>query len=142
VNTIACPHCGTRNRLRPHPAATPRCAKCKNPLPWLVDAGEDTFEEEARAPVPVIVDLWAPWCGPCRMVHPILERMAERHAGRLKVVRVNVDDAPNLAARYQAMSIPTLVVLSGGEQVDRIVGAMPEPQLEGRLAPHLQAASP
>ncbi len=137
MNTIVCPHCGTRNRLRPHATATPRCAKCKQLLPWVVDAGEDTFEEEARAPVPVIVDLWAPWCGPCRMVHPILDRMGERHAGRLKVVRVNVDEAPNLAARYQAMSIPTLVVLSGGEQVDRIVGAMPEPQLEERLAPHL-----
>ena len=141
MSIVACPHCGTRNRLRPHAGATPRCAKCKRPLPWVVSAGGDTFEEEARAAVPVVVDLWAPWCGPCRMLHPILDRVAERHAGRLKVVRVNVDEAPSLAARYGAQSIPTLVVLSDGGQVDRMVGAVPEPELEEFLAPHLQAAS-
>ena len=141
MNTVVCPECGTRNRLRPHPTRTPRCARCKHRLPWVASAGEDTFEEEARAPVPVIVDLWAPWCGPCRMVHPILDRMAERHAGRLKVVRVNVDEAPNLAARYRATSIPTLVVLVDGVEVSRVVGALPEPQLEERLAPYLRTAS-
>jgi thioredoxin 2 len=140
ASVIACPNCGTRNRLRAHSTAVPRCANCKNPLPWLVDADEATFEEEARASVPIVVDFWAPWCGPCRMVAPVLERLAARHAGRLKVVRVNVDQAPALAARYQAMSIPTLVVLVDANEVDRVVGALPEPALEARLAPHLATA--
>jgi thioredoxin 2 len=118
----------------------PKCARCGAKLPWLVDAGAASFEEEARAPVPVVVDLWAPWCGPCRWIAPVLERLAERHAGRLKVVRVNVDDEPGLAARYEASSIPTLLVIRDGEQVDRIVGALPQDQLEARLARHLDAA--
>ncbi|MDX6646208.1 MAG: thioredoxin 2 [Miltoncostaeaceae bacterium] len=137
---VTCPNCGTRNRLRAHPTAVPRCASCKNPLPWLVDADEATFDDEIRASVPVVVDFWAPWCGPCRMVAPVLERMTARHAGRLKVVRVNVDEAPALAARYQALSIPTLVVIVDAAEVDRVVGALPQPALEARLAPHLAAA--
>jgi len=136
---VTCPNCGTRNRVRPNPSAVPRCAKCKSPLPWLVDAGDDSYAEEARAAVPVVVDLWAPWCAPCRAIAPVLERLAGRHAGRLKVVRVNVDEAPATAAEHQATSIPTLVVLQDGRQVDRIVGALPEPQLVGRIESHLAA---
>jgi thioredoxin 2 len=138
VNTVACPNCGARNRLRPHPTAVPKCAKCGARLPWLVDADERTFEEEARAAVPVVVDLWAPWCGPCRWIAPVLEALAERKAGTLKVVRVNVDESPELAARYDASSIPTLLVLRDGEPVDRIVGALPRDQLEARLSQHLE----
>ncbi len=119
----------------------PRCARCHVPLPWSVEAGEEDFADETRAAVPVVVDLWAPWCGPCRQIAPVLERLAERHAGRLKVVRVNVDDNPGLAQEYRAMSIPLLVVMRDGVEVDRIVGAMPAPALESRLAPHLAAAS-
>jgi thioredoxin 2 len=115
----------------------PRCANCESRLPWIVDADEAGFEAETRAPVPVIVDLWAPWCGPCRMVAPVLEQLAERHAGHLKVVRVNVDEAQDLAARYRAMSIPTLLVMVDGREVDRVVGALPKRQLEERLAGHL-----
>jgi thioredoxin 2 len=138
VATITtCPNCRTRNRLRPHPAAIPRCAKCKRALPWLVDATADTFAEEVRAPVPVIVDFWAPWCGPCRMVSPTLEQLARTRAGELKVVKLNVDEAPELAAEYRAMSIPLLVVMRDGEEVDRVVGALPPKQLEERLAPAL-----
>ena len=136
---VTCPSCGRRNRVRPHPTAAPRCANCKAPLPWLVDAGEADFDAESRAPVPVIVNLWAPWCGPCRMIAPVLERLAERHAGHLKVVRVNVDEAPGLAASRRVMSIPTLLVIRDGEEVDRVVGALPERQLEERLAAHLSA---
>jgi thioredoxin 2 len=125
--------------VRPHPTAVPRCANCTSPLPWVVDADETGFEAETRAPVPVIVDLWAPWCGPCRLIAPVLEQLAERHAGRLKVVRVNVDEAQGLAARYRAMSIPTLLVMVDGREVDRLVGALPKRQLEERLAGHLGA---
>jgi thioredoxin 2 len=125
--------------VRPHPTAVPRCANCTSPLPWVVDADETGFEAETRAPVPVIVDLWAPWCGPCRLIAPVLEQLAERHAGRLKVVRVNVDEAQGLAAQYRAMSIPTLLVMVDGREVDRLVGALPKRQLEERLAGHLGA---
>jgi thioredoxin 2 len=115
----------------------PRCPGCGAYLPWLVEAGEESFESEARAPVPVLVDLWAPWCGPCLAVTPVLERLAARHAGRVKVVKVNTDESPGLARRFEASSIPLLVVLRDGEVVERIVGAQPLPALEARLAPFL-----
>jgi thioredoxin 2 len=85
----------------------------------------------------VLVDLWAPWCGPCRYVSPVLEELAREFAGRLKVVKVNVDDNPGLARRFDALSIPTLVVLRGGRVVERIVGALPKRDLTIRLTPHL-----
>ncbi len=136
---VTCPTCGTRNRVRANPSAVPKCAKCGSRLPWAVDAGEDDFAEEIQAPVPVVVDFWAPWCGPCRMVSPILDRLAEDRPGEVKVVRVNVDEAPSLAQRYRALSIPTLVVLRDGEEIDRVVGA--DPRLADRIAPHLGAPS-
>ncbi|MBJ7456590.1 MAG: thioredoxin [Thermoleophilia bacterium] len=141
ATVVTCLSCGKRARVRPHATAIPRCAGCHAPLPWSVEADEADFAEETRAAVPVVVDLWAPWCGPCRQIAPVLERLAERHAGRLKVVRVNIDDNPGLAQRHQAMSIPLLVVMRDGREVDRIVGAMPAPALERRLAPYLGPAS-
>src|SRR5437762_875582 len=81
---------------------------------WVVDATDSTFEVEAKAAPAVIVDLWAPWCGPCRFVSPILEQLAREYAGRLKVVKVNVDENPRLAARFDAQSIPTMIVLRDG----------------------------
>jgi thioredoxin 2 len=137
VAILSCPSCGARNRVGPIARGVPRCARCKTKLPWLVEAGSATFEGEATASVPVVVDLWAPWCGPCRMIAPVLEDLAARHAGKLKVVKVNVDDEPQLAARFDARSIPLLVVLRDGRETDRIVGALPRPALEERLAPLL-----
>ena len=134
---IRCPECSTSNRVRPSRTAVPRCARCKRPLPWVVDASERDFAVETEAPVPVLVDFWAPWCGPCRAVSPALERLAGKHVRRLKLVKVNVDEAPALAARFGARSIPTLVLLDGGREVDRVVGALPEAQLEARFAPRL-----
>ncbi len=138
VSILVCPNCGARNRIRPSPRGAPHCGTCGKPLPWLVDAADATFDVEARAAVPVVVDLWAPWCGPCRFVSPILEELSREHAGRLKVIKVNVDDNPALAMRFDAQSIPTLVVLRDGQVVDRVVGALPKHALEGRLAPHLR----
>jgi thioredoxin 2 len=138
-NVVRCPHCGTKNRLYAAAEGTPRCAKCKNALPWIASATETTFEEEAHASVPVVVDFWAAWCAPCRMVQPVLERFATSHAGRVKVVQVDVDAEPALAQRYQAMSIPLLVLLRDGEEVERIVGAAPD--LERRLESSLTPAS-
>ncbi len=85
----------------------------------------------------MLVDLWAPWCGPCQAVAPVLERLAARHAGKIKIVKVNTDESPQLALRFDASSIPLLVVLRDGEEQARIVGAQPLPALEARLAPFL-----
>ncbi len=132
-NTVRCPKCGAKNRLRPSSEGVPQCAKCKTILPWIANATESSFEAEVDASVPVVVDFWAPWCGPCRMIEPVLQRLAREHAGRLKVVEVDVDQEPGLAQRWQAMSIPLLVVMQDGREVDRIVGAPPPTQLEQRL---------
>lgn len=96
----------------------------------MVDAGDADIAAALDTSRLVLVDLWAPWCGPCRMVAPVLESLARTHAGDLKVVKVNVDEAPQTAARFQAQSIPTLVVMRDGEVLERVVGAQPEPVLE------------
>lgn len=117
----------------------PRCGRCKNLLPWVVPAGDDDFDQEVRASVPVVADFWAPWCAPCRVVDPVLEAMAEDHAGHLKVLKVNVDEEQELARRFGAMSIPLIIGFEDGQEVLRVVGALPRKQLEERLAPLLRA---
>jgi thioredoxin 2 len=134
---IACPTCGARNRVGPVAQGVPRCPRCKSTLPWVVDADTESFSAETTASVPVVVDFWAQWCGPCRMISPVLADMAQSHAGELKVVKVDVDANPQLAVRYGAQSIPLLVVIKDGQEVDRIVGALPKAALEQRLAPAL-----
>jgi thioredoxin 2 len=137
VSILTCASCGKKNRIRPSERGTPHCGSCGEKLPWIVDATDATFDQEARASVAVLVDLWAPWCGPCRFVSPIVEDLAREYANRLKVVKVNVDDNPVLAERFDARSIPTLLVLRDGRVVDRIVGALPKRDLSVRLTPHL-----
>ena len=126
MDPIRCPNCGRRNRVPAAASGVPRCGNCHKPLPWIVDAGDDTFAEVAeRASVPVVVDLWAPWCGPCRMVSPALAQVAADMAGRLKLVKVNVDDSPRLQQRFEVQSIPTLLVMRKGKVTSRQVGAAP-----------------
>jgi thioredoxin 2 len=137
MTIIACPTCNARNRVGPIEQGVPRCPRCKSVLPWVVEADDDTFAGETTASVPVVVDFWAAWCGPCRMISPVLEDLAKRHAGQLKVVKVDVDANPALAARFRAQSIPLLVVIRDGQEVDRIVGALPRAALEQRLGPVL-----
>jgi thioredoxin 2 len=138
VSTIVCANCGKKNTIRPSAQGAPHCGNCGKPLAWVVDATESTFEVEATAQPTVVIDLWAPWCGPCRFVSPILDELAHQHAGRLKVIKVNVDDNQGLARRFDAMSIPTLVVIRDGAVVDRVVGALPRDQLEARIKPLLK----
>ena len=142
ASTVTCPNCGTRNRIRSQPTGVPRCAKCHHALPWIVDADAQTFDEEIRSSVPVLVDFWAAWCGPCRMVSPALEKLAREFAGRMKLVKLDVDAAPEVAARYEVQGIPLLVLLRDGQEVDRLVGAAPEAQLRRWLEPHLAPAPP
>jgi thioredoxin 2 len=137
MTIIGCPTCDARNRVGPVAHGVPQCARCKSKLPWVVDADAGTFTSETTASVPVVVDFWAAWCGPCRMISPVLEDLAKRHAGHLKVVKVDVDANPALATRFGAQSIPLLVVIRGGEEVDRVVGALPRAALEQRLGPVL-----
>ena len=115
---IRCPNCGRRNRVPAAAAGTPRCGNCHQPLPWIVDAGDATFAEVVeQAAVPVLVDFWAPWCGPCRMVSPALAQLAGEKPGQIKLVKVNVDESPRLQQRFGVQSIPTLMVFRDGQVV-------------------------
>jgi thioredoxin 2 len=128
--TVRCEHCGHPNRIPAAARGRPRCGHCHQSLPWIVDAGEHDFTEVAeRATLPVLVDMWAPWCGPCRLVSPALEQLAREFAGRLKLVKVNVDSSPALSARFTVKAVPTLMVLDGSDVVARQAGAMPVPAL-------------
>ena len=134
---LTCAACARKNKIRPSERGAPHCGSCGEPLPWLVNATDVTFPVEAKASVAVLVDLWAPWCGPCRVVGPMLEALSREYAGRLKVVKVNVDENPGLSQQFQATSIPTLLVIKDERVVDRIVGALPAKDLKMRLFPYL-----
>ena len=103
----------------------------------LVNATDATVPYEARSSVSILVDLWAPWCGPCRVIGPVLENLSKEYAGRIKVVKVNVDENPGLSQQFGATSIPTMLVIKDGRVVDRIVGALPPNDLKMRLFPYL-----
>jgi thioredoxin 2 len=127
---VKCANCGYRNRVPAAAAGVPRCGNCHQPLPWIADASDDTFAEIAEnASIPVVVDMWAPWCGPCRMVSPALEQVATELAGRIKLVKVNVDDSPKLQQRFNVMAIPTLMVLRHGQVAAQRAGAVPAASL-------------
>ena len=137
---VTCPNCGTKNRVASAQEGVPRCGNCHNALPWIVDSDAESFDRDIASTLLVLVDFWAPWCGPCRMVSPVVERVGAELAGRLKVVKLNVDEAPAVAGRYQVQGIPLLVLHRDGQELDRLVGAVGEPQLRGWLDRHLAPA--
>jgi thioredoxin 2 len=127
---IECPNCGRRNRIPATGDGTPRCGNCHQPLPWVAEAGDATFTEIVeRSAVPVVVDMWATWCGPCRVVSPALEQVAKDLAGRVKVVKVDVDAAPAVSQRFGVQAVPTLLVVRNGRVISRRAGAAPAAEL-------------
>ena len=121
---VECPNCHQRSRVPVAAKGRPRCARCKHDLPWITEANEADFAAAVeQSSLPVVVDLWAPWCGPCRMISPALEEIARRRAGLLKIVKVNVDDNPAISSRFGVQGIPTLLLFDAGQIVDRAVGA-------------------
>ncbi|WP_433062224.1 thioredoxin [Dactylosporangium sp. CS-033363] len=121
---VSCVQCGQRNRVPAAATGKPVCGKCRAAVPWIVDADESSFGEVAEgSSTPVVVDLWAPWCGPCRMVGPALEQVAGELAGTVKLVKVNIDDAPGLQRRFDVRAVPTLMIVKDGRVIARQAGA-------------------
>lgn len=137
---ISCPSCGAKNRVpvdKLREGLTPICGQCKCGLsesvqPVIVTDANFTQEVE-KAKLPVLLDMWAPWCGPCRMLAPVVEQLASELAGKVKVAKLNTDENPMTASRFNVRSIPTLLVLKDGKEIDRIVGASPKQEILRRL---------
>ncbi len=138
---VRCPACGATNRVpqdRVAQGLAPICGRCKTQLPLSarpVTVTDASFSADVeRSPLPVLVDAWAPWCGPCRTLAPAIDALAAEMAGQVRVVKLNVDDNPQTAARFNLRSIPTLLVFKGGREVDRMVGVQPKQEIARRLA--------
>jgi thioredoxin 2 len=137
---VTCPSCGQKNRVAFDKVGhSAKCGQCKQPLdvttvPLEVATTEDFDYVVTHASVPVVVDYWAPWCGPCRMVAPELEKVARRSAGRFLVLKVNTDALADLGERYGIRSIPMLAVFSNGREVTRSVGARPAADIEALIS--------
>ena len=139
---VQCGNCGANNRLpmeKLQNGKEPVCGRCKTPLPIPYHAhplavSDATFAEHVeRSPLPVLLDMWAPWCGPCRMLTPVVEDLANELAGRIRVAKLNIDDNPVTADRFGIQSIPALLVLKNGREVDRMVGVQPKQEILRRL---------
>jgi thioredoxin 2 len=141
---VTCPNCGAQNRVRPDAALDrmPVCGKCKQALPpptaepvTVTDANFSQVVEKSA--VPVLLDMWAAWCGPCRMIAPTIEGLARELAGKVLVGKLDVDANNATAARFGVQSIPTLLILKGGKEVGRLVGAQSRDAILRGLQPHL-----
>ena len=139
MNVYRCAQCGALNRAKQSDdGRRPICGKCKKALdlsgaPQNV-SGTELAKAVKSSPVPILVDFWAPWCGPCRMVAPTLEAIGRERSGDLLVLKVNSDEHPQASSQHGVRGIPTMVLFRGGREVSRQTGALPRPALEGWLA--------
>jgi thioredoxin 2 len=139
-STVTCPACGAANRVNPERLRRglhPVCGRCRVALPASVPltVTDATFEEEVLAsPLPVLLDVWAPWCVPCRGMTPVIEEVASAVAGRVRVTKLNLDQNPAVVARLRIQGIPTLIVFKDGREVDRMIGVRGKEDLLRRLA--------
>ena len=138
---LACLTCGAKNRV---PVSrideTPKCGKCKTILPVQnlsrsVNVTDLTFDTEVLgSTLPVLVDCWAPWCGPCRSIGPVLEDLAVKYRARLKIAKLNLDENTGIGSRYSISSVPTMFLVKNGRIVDTLIGALPREELESQIA--------
>jgi thioredoxin 2 len=145
---VRCPSCSAINRVPTAeigPGQKAICGRCKAALPVATKpavVSDATFAAEVeRSPVPVLVDMWAPWCGPCRMVAPTLDQLAVELSGRVRIAKMNVDENPATSSRFGVRSIPTLLIFRDGREVDRIVGVQSKAAIAARLEPFLAPAA-
>ena len=151
TDLIRCPGCGADNRVprdKVDKGLTAVCGRCKTPLPHAAESHatqphavkpmtvtDASFPVDVeRSPLPVLVDAWAGWCMPCRMIAPVIEELAAEMAGRVRVAKLNVDENPATASRFDLRSIPTLLIFKEGQEIDRIVGVQPKSEIMRRLA--------
>ena len=147
---VTCPKCGAKNNVDPAKAAraTPKCGKCGKPLPASagestdghpVEVTDATFAQvvNAAGDKPVLVDAWAAWCGPCRMLAPTIDALAKESAGRYVVAKLDTDANPQTASRFRISSIPTLLIFKRGQLVDQLVGLQPKPNIAAALSKHM-----
>jgi thioredoxin len=137
---VICPHCGAKNRVDESRAGSAICGRCKQPLSATmtrpVELSDATFAQflDQAGQRPALIDCWAPWCGPCRMLAPTIEQLAAESAGRYVVGKLNTDENPRTASQFNIASIPTLLIFKNGALVDRVVGVHPKPAIAQRLA--------
>ena len=137
---IKCPRCGATNRVpieKLHEHLLPVCGRCKTSLPASIEPihlTDSNFSENVeRSSIPVLVDLWAAWCAPCRAIAPIVEQIANEFAGRLTVGKLTIDEKPSTTARFGVRSIPTLLLFRDGKEIDRIIGAVAKQEIVRRV---------
>ena len=140
LQMLRCPTCGANNRVlreRVEEGLQPVCGRCKRPLPSAaapLTVTDATFASEVEAsPLPVLVDMWAPWCGPCRTIAPALDQLAAEMAGRVRIAKLNVDENPVTSRRFDIRSIPALILFKDGREVDRMLGVRPKAEIARRL---------
>jgi thioredoxin 2 len=143
---VSCPSCNTLNRVpqeKIDQGLAPVCGKCGTslPVPAVVTVTDATFIDQVeKSKLPVLVDLWAEWCGPCKMIAPVIDQIAREMRGVLRVAKVNIDESPVTASRFNIQSIPALLVMKDGREVDRIIGAQPKSEIMRRLRPYAKSS--
>ncbi len=140
---VSCKKCGAKNRVKTASRGKkPVCGKCHAPLPLsggapprVVEISDRTFESEVLAyPGPVLVDCWAPWCGPCHTVAPVLDALAREYGGKVKITKLNIDRNPLIASRYRVMSVPTMLFFKNGRLMDTVPGAIQKTEIQRHIS--------